>query len=91
MNTHKKINITIIILSGVAIFLQTLIVSIQSLYELKYLQLVIAVLNAVLVAVQTVQLNLKKIRSGASSTVEPATPASIDAGVTRNAVTAVTA
>lgn len=67
MGTHKKINITIIVLSAIAIFLQTLILSISTLYETKVFQVIVAILNAALVTVQSLQLNLKKIRSWNSS------------------------
>ena len=72
MSVHKRINITIIVLSSVAIFLQTLILSISALSESKALQIVIAVLNAALVAIQSLQLNLKKNRTPGAST--PPTP-----------------
>lgn len=70
MGAHKKINITIIVLSAIAIFLQTLILSISTLYETKIFQIIVAILNAALVAIQSVQLNLKKIRSALSSRTE---------------------
>lgn len=72
MSVHKRINITIIVLSSVAIFLQTLILSISALSESKALQIVIAVLNAALVAIQSLQLNLKKNRtpSGAQTPID---------------------
>lgn len=70
MGAHKKINITIIVLSATAIFLQTLILSISTLYETKVFQIIVAVLNAALVAIQSLQLNLKKIRSAISSRTE---------------------
>ena len=57
MGAHKKINITIIVLSAIAIFLQTLILSISTLYETKIFQIIVAILNAALVAIQSVQLN----------------------------------
>lgn len=70
MGAHKKLNITIIVLSAIAIFLQALILSISTLYETKTFQIIIAILNAALVAIQSVQLNLKKIRSALSSRAE---------------------
>lgn len=70
MGAHKKLNIAIIVLSAIAIFLQALILSISTLYETKIFQIIIAILNAALVAIQTVQLNLKKIRSALSSRSE---------------------
>ena len=70
MGAHKKINITIIVLSSVAIFLQTLILSISALSDSKSIQIIVAVLNAALVAIQSLQLNLKKIRSYRNSPAE---------------------
>ena len=70
MGAHKKFNIIIIVLSAIAIFLQTLILSISTLYETKIFQIIVAILNAALVAIQSVQLNLKKIRSALSSRTE---------------------
>ena len=60
MSYHRKINITIIILSSVAVFLQTLLLAIQTLYDTKIFQIIVAVINATLIAIQSVQLNLKK-------------------------------
>ena len=70
MGAHKKLNITIIVLSAIAIFIETLILSISTLYETKIFQIIVAILNAALVAIQSVQLNLKKIRSALSSRSE---------------------
>ena len=70
MGAHKKLNITIIVLSAIAIFIETLILSISTLYETKIFQIIVAILNAALVAIQSVQLNLKKIRSALSSRAE---------------------
>ena len=67
MGTNKKINIAIIVISTIAVFLQTLILSISEIYESKIALIVIAVLNAAVVAIETLQLNLKKIRSARSS------------------------
>lgn len=70
MGAHKKLNISIIVLSAIAIFIETLILSISTLYETKIFQIIVAILNAALVAIQSVQLNLKKIRSALSSRAE---------------------
>ena len=67
MGANKKINIAIIVISTIAVFLQTLILSISEIYESKIALIVIAVLNAAVVAIETLQLNLKKIRSARSS------------------------
>ena len=67
MGTNKKINIAIIVISTIAVFLQTLILSISEIYESKIALIVIAVLNAAVVAIDTLQLNLKKIKSARSS------------------------
>ena len=67
MGANKKINIAIIVISTIAVFLQTLILSISEIYESKIALIVIAVLNAAVVAIETLQLNLKKIKSARSS------------------------
>ena len=67
MGANKKINIAIIVISTIAVFLQTLILSISEIYESKIALIVIAVLNAAVVAIETLQLNLKKIRSARNS------------------------
>ena len=67
MGANKKINIAIIVISTIAVFLQTLILSISEIYESKIALVVIAVLNATVVAIETLQLNLKKIKSARSS------------------------
>lgn len=73
MGAHKKINISIVVLSAVATFLQTLILSVSALYETRALQIIVAVLNAALVAIQSLQLNLKNIRSRINSNAETPT------------------
>lgn len=60
MGFHRRINITIIVLSAIAVFLQTLLLAIQSLYDTKLFQIIVAFINAALVTIQSVQLNLKK-------------------------------
>ena len=67
MGANKKINIAIIVISTIAVFLQTLILSISEIYESKIALVVIAVLNATVEAIDTLQFNLKKIKSPRSS------------------------
>lgn len=67
MKTNKKINISIIVISTIAIFIQTLILSINEIYDSKIFQIIIAILNASVVAIQSLQLNLKRIRSRENS------------------------
>lgn len=59
MKTNKKINISIIVISTIAIFIQTLILSINEIYDSKIFQIIIAI--------QSLQLNLKRIRSRENS------------------------
>ena len=68
MKSKKKISITIIIISAIVTFLQTVVVSISSIYENKIFQIISAVLSASVVALQSIAMNLKKIQSRRSST-----------------------
>lgn len=68
MKSKKKISITIIVISAIVTFLQTVVVSISSIYENKIFQIVSAVLSASVVALQSIAMNLKKIQSRRSST-----------------------
>ena len=68
MKSKKKISITIIVISAIVTFLQTVVVSISSIYENKIFQIIAAVLSASVVALQSIAMNLKKIQSRRSST-----------------------
>ena len=67
MITHKKINISIIIISTVAVFLQTLIITIQNIFDNLPSKLSVGILNSILVAIEALQINLEKIKSKYSS------------------------
>ena len=68
MKSKKKISITIIVISAIVTFLQTVVVSISSIYENKIFQIIAAVLSASVVALQSIAMNLKKIQSRRNST-----------------------
>ena len=68
MKSKKKISISIIVISAIATFLQTIVVSINTIYENKICQIILAVFSASIVALQSIAMNLKKIQSRRSST-----------------------
>ena len=67
MITHKKINISIIVISTIAVFLQTLIITIQNTFDNLPSKLSVGILNSILVAIEALQINLEKIKSKYSS------------------------
>ena len=67
MGKNRKINISIIVISALITFIQTLIISISSIYQNLIFQIVIAVLSSVVVSLECVQMNLKRIKSRRSS------------------------
>ena len=67
MITHKKINISIIVISTIAVFLQTLIITIQNIFDNLPSKLSVGILNSILVAIEALQINLEKIKSKYSS------------------------
>ena len=67
MGKNKKINISIVVISTITTFLQTLIISIESIYKNIIIQIVSAILNAIIVALQSLQLNIKRINSFAKT------------------------
>ena len=68
MKSKKKISITIIVISAITTFLQTLVISINTIYENKICQIISAVFSASIIALQSIAMNLKKIQSRRSST-----------------------
>lgn len=68
MITHKKINISIIVISTLAVFLQTLIITIQNIFDNLPSKLSVGILNSILVAIEALQINLEKLKSKYSST-----------------------
>ena len=67
MGKNKKINISIVIISELITFLQTLIISISSINQNVIFQIIVAVLSAIVVSLEGVQMNLKRIKSRRSS------------------------
>ena len=67
MGKNRKINISIIVISTITTFLQTLIISISSIYENIIFEIGVAVLNAVIVALESLQLNIKRLKTRANS------------------------
>lgn len=67
MGKNKKINISIVVISGLITFLQTLIISISSINQNVIFQIIVAVLSAIVVSLEGVQMNLKRIKSRRSS------------------------
>ena len=67
MGKNRKINISIIVISALITFIQTLIISISSINENVIFQIVVAVLSAIVVSLEGVQMNLNRIKSRRSS------------------------
>ena len=67
MGKNTKINISIVVISTITTFLQTLIVAIATIYENIIFQIVVAVLNAVIVALESLQLNIKRLKTRENS------------------------
>ena len=67
MGKNTKINISIVVISTITTFLQTLIVAIATIYENIIFQIVVAVLNAVIVALESLQINMKRLKTRENS------------------------
>ena len=67
MGKNKKINISIVVISTLITFLQTLIISISSINQNVIFQIIVAVMSAIVVSLEGVQMNLKRIKSRRSS------------------------
>ena len=67
MGKNTKINISIVVISTITTFLQTLIIAIATIYENIIFQIVVAVLNAVIVALESLQLNIKRLKTRENS------------------------
>ena len=67
MGKNTKINISIIVISTITTFLQTLIISISSIYENIIFEIIVAILNAIIVALESLQLNIKRLNTRANS------------------------
>lgn len=67
MGKNKKINISIVVISALITFLQTLIISISSINQNLIFQIIVAVMSAIVVSLEGVQMNLNRIKSRRSS------------------------
>ena len=67
MGKNKKINISIVVISALITFLQTLIISISAINQNVIFQIIVAVMSASVVSLEGVQMNLKRIKSRRSS------------------------
>ena len=67
MGKNKKFNISIVVISALITFLQTLIISISAINENVIFQIIVAVMSAIVVSLEGVQMNLKRIKSRRSS------------------------
>ena len=67
MGKNKKINISIVVISALITFLQTLIISISAINQNLIFQIIVAIMSAIVVSLEGVQMNLKRIKSRRSS------------------------
>ena len=77
MGKNKKINISIVVISALITFLQTLIISISAINQNLIFQIIVAVMSAIVVSLEGVQMNLKRIKSRRSS-INSATNISVE-------------
>ena len=62
MGRNTKINIAIVVVSTITTFLQALFLSVSSFYSHISIQIVNAVLSATIVALESFQLNIKRLK-----------------------------
>ena len=67
MGRNTRINIAIVVVSTITTFLQALFLSISSFYTHISIQIVNAVLSAAIVALESIQLNIKRLKSRENS------------------------
>ena len=67
MGRNTKINISIVVISTIATSLQTLTVAISSIFNNIALQIVTAIMNAIIVGLESLQLNIKRLKSRENS------------------------
>ena len=67
MGRNTKINIAIVVVSTITTFLQALFLSVSSFYSHISIQIVNAVLSATIVALESFQLNIKRLKSRENS------------------------
>ena len=78
MGKNKKINISIVVISALITFLQTLIISISAINQNLIFQIIVAVMSAIVVSLEGVQMNLNRIKSRRSSVNSSATNISVE-------------
>ena len=67
MGRNTKINIAIVVVSTITTFLQALFLSVSGFYSHISIQIVNAVLSATIVALESFQLNIKRLKSRENS------------------------
>ena len=67
MGRNTRINIAIVTVSTITTFLQALFLSVSSFYSHISIQIVNAVLSATIVALESFQLNIKRLKSRENS------------------------
>ena len=67
MGRNTKINISIVVISTLATFIQTVMVAISAIYTNIIFQIATAVLNTVIVALESLQINIKRIKTRENS------------------------
>ena len=67
MGRNTKINISIVVISTLATFIQTVMVAISAIYSNIIFQSATAVLNAAIVALESLQINIKRIKTRENS------------------------
>ena len=67
MGRNTKINISIVVISTIATVIQSITVAISSLFSSIALPIITAVMNAIIVGLQSLQLNIKRLKSRSNS------------------------
>ena len=67
MGRNTKINISILVITTIATVIQSITVAISSIFNSIALQIVTAVMNAIIVGLQSLQLNIKRLKSRSNS------------------------
>ena len=67
MGRNTKINISILVITTIATIIQSITVAISSIFNSIALQIVTAVMNAIIVGLQSLQLNIKRLKSRSNS------------------------
>ena len=67
MGRNTKINISILVITTIATVIQSTTVAISSIFNSIALQIVTAVMNAIIVGLQSLQLNIKRLKSRSNS------------------------